>query len=101
MFKIFLERLGEEIKKNYYKPIRTKSTFNDDYVEYESKGDKDKNLTPEDYLDIIRPFLRDIINNHKIHGEWKTQLTMQITFISSLDTGEFRIMYSKSNTVKI
>ena len=70
-------------------------------MEYESRGDKDKNLSLEDYLDIIKPFLRDMINNHKTHGEWKIQLTMQITFISSLDTGEFRIMHSKSNNVEI
>ena len=42
-----------------------------------------------------------MINNHKNHGEWKIQLTMQITFISSLDTGEFRIMNSKSDNVEI
>ena len=42
-----------------------------------------------------------MINNHKTHGEWKIQLTMQITFISSLDTGEFRIMDSKSDNVEI
>ena len=42
-----------------------------------------------------------MINNHKTHGEWKIQLTMQITFISSLDTGEFRIMHSKSDNAKI
>ena len=42
-----------------------------------------------------------MINNHKTHGEWKIQLTMQITFISSLDTGEFRIMNSKSDNVEI
>ena len=38
-------------------------------MEYESRGDKDKNLSLEDYLDIIKPFLRDMINNHKTHGE--------------------------------
>ena len=42
-----------------------------------------------------------MINNHKTHGEWKIQLTMQITFISSLDTGEFRIMHSKSDNAEI
>ena len=42
-----------------------------------------------------------MINNHMTHGEWKIQLTTQITFISSLDTGEFRIMYSKSDDVEI
>ena len=36
-------------------------------------------------------------NNHRTHGEWKIQLTMQITFISSLGTGELRIMHSKSD----
>ena len=70
-------------------------------MEYESRGDKDRNLSLEDYLNIIRPFLKDMINNHKTHGECKSQLTIQITFISSIDTGEFRIMYTKSNNAKI
>ena len=42
-----------------------------------------------------------MINNRKTHGEWKIQLTVQITFTYSLDTGEFRIMNSKSDTVEI
>ena len=95
----FLEGLQEEIKRNYYKPIRTKGAFNNNYIEYESRGDKDKTFSPEDYLYIIRP--RGMINNHMNHREWKIQLTMQITFISSLDTGEFCIMYRKSDNVKI
>ena len=56
---------------------------------------------PEDYLDIIRPCLRDMININENHGECKILLIMQITFISSLDTGEFCIMYSKSDNVEI
>ena len=55
----------------------------------------------EDYLNIIKRFLKDMINNHKACREWKIQLIMGINFISSLDTDEFRIMYSKSNNVKI
>ena len=47
------------------------------------------------------PFLEDIINNHKNYGKWKIQLITRINFISSLDTGEFCRMYSKSNNVKI
>ena len=42
-----------------------------------------------------------MVNNHNTHGEWKIQLIMRINFISSLDTGEFRTMYSKSNNVEI
>ena len=70
-------------------------------MEYESRGDKEKNLSLEDYLNIIKPFLKDIINNHKTYGEWKIQLIMQINVISPLDIDEFRIMYSKSNNAKI
>ena len=40
-------------------------TINNNYIEYESRGDKDKHLSPEDYLDIIRKHLRDMINNYK------------------------------------
>ena len=58
-------------------------------MEYESRGDKNKNLSLEDYLDIIKPFLKDMINNHKTYGEWKIQSTMRINFVSSLDTGDF------------
>ena len=42
-----------------------------------------------------------MINNHKTHGEWKIQLTIQITFISSLGTREFCVMHSKSDNEKI
>ena len=30
-----------EVDEGYYKPIKTKSAFNGNYIEYESKGDKD------------------------------------------------------------
>ena len=42
-----------------------------------------------------------MINNHKTHGEWKIQLTMRFTFISSLNTIEIRIINSRSDNVEI
>ena len=30
-----------------------------------SKGDRYENLSPKEYLDMIRPYLRDLINDHK------------------------------------
>ena len=67
---------------------------------------------------MIRPYLRDIINDHKTqgkwrihsgnktiehktHSEWKIQLTMGIDFISSKDSDETRTMHTKSNNVEI
>ena len=48
-----------------------KGIFNNNCMEYERRGDKDKNLSPEDYLDIIGPYLRDMINNHKTNENEK------------------------------
>ena len=58
---------------------------------------------------MIIPYLEKMINNHKttitdsndLLGVWKIQSTMQITFIFSLDTNEFRTMHTKSDNVEI
>ena len=60
-----IENLFDEINEDYYKQVKTKIAFNDNYIEYESRGEKDKHLSPKEYLDMIRPYLRDMINNHK------------------------------------
>ena len=45
--------------------MKTKSAFNGNYIKYESKGVKDKHLSPKEYLDMIRPYLKDLINDRK------------------------------------
>ena len=69
---------------------------------------------------MIRPYLSDIINDHKtpevlkVHsgnkvidyettlGEWKIQLTMTINFVSSKDdSDEIRTMHTKSDNIEI
>ena len=57
------------IDENYYKPIKTNSAFNNSYVDYESKGDKDKTLSTNECLNMIRTYLTDIINDHKTQGK--------------------------------
>ena len=51
-----------------------------------------KNLSPEKYLDIIRPYLSDMINDHKTIGEWEIQLTLQINFISHKDSKDSKLV---------
>ena len=41
------------INEDYYKPIITNSAFNNNYIQYESKGNNDKILTVNEYLDIM------------------------------------------------
>ena len=43
------------IDEDYYKPIITKSAFNNNYIQYESKRDKGKNLSIKKYLNMIKP----------------------------------------------
>ena len=77
-----------QINKIYYKPIRIGNAFSSNYIEYKSNGDKDKTLFINDYLDIIRKYLSDIINDYKTQGESKIQLTVEINFICSKDSNE-------------
>ena len=63
-----IRALFKEFERDYYKPIRTDDGFagrKNNYIEYKSKGDRYENWYPEEYLKIIRPCLRDLINNHK------------------------------------
>ena len=63
-----IRTLFKEFDRDYYKPIRTDDGFagrRNNYIEYKSKGDRYEKLSPEEYLNLIRPYLRDLINNHK------------------------------------
>ena len=53
-----LEILFDEINRDYYKPIKTKGAFNNNYIEYESKMDKDKRLSVKENLYMIIPCLK-------------------------------------------
>ena len=67
---------------------------------------------------MIKPYLSDLINKHKIHGsaryhsvnkswigktssESKIQLTMVINFVSSKDSDETRTMHTRINNAEI
>ena len=97
-----IRTLFKEFDRDYYKPIRTDGGFvgrRDNYIEYKSKGDRYENLSSKEYLELIRPYLRDLINDHKPteelnnnnnnnnnnndRAEWKIQLTMQNSCISA------------------
>ena len=87
-------------EKDYHETILVKISFKKIYKGYESKGDKNKNLSAEKYLNMIKPYLRDMINNDKAE-ESKIQLNMYINFISSKDTGETRTTYIWSDNEEI
>ena len=46
---------------------------------------------------MIKPYLSDLINDHKAiktsSNEWKIQINMHINFVSSNNTGEVRTIF--------
>ena len=52
-------------EENYYKPVRVSNVLRNNYVEYESNNDREKIVSPEEYLNKIRPYLTGIKNNLK------------------------------------
>ena len=79
-------------------------------IEHKNKVDRYENLSPKEYLNMIRLYLRDLINEHKPidepsdyddtdRAEWKIQLSMQNSCISSRNFEETRTIYSKKEPV--
>ena len=87
-----------------FKPKKTDDSFSgkkNSYIKYISLGDEYKNLSPKEYLDIIRPYLIDLINGHSQSREWKIQLVMLNRCISSKNFEETRSVYSASDNMEI
>ena len=94
-----VRRLFEESNRDYYKPKVVDRDFAgevNNYTKYISEGDKDEKLSPGEYLNMIRPDLRDLINRHK-----PIMLRMRIKCISTKRFIEARTMHPKSRQVNV
>ena len=85
-----IRRLFEQ--EDYFKPNRVNSFWNNNYTEYESNGDKNRDLSLDAYLNKIKTYLRTIIIGLQSSDTWKIQLKIAINFISSKHTEEERVM---------
>ena len=79
-----------------------------------SKSDRYENLSPKEYLNVIRPYLRDFIDENKLivelnnsninnnnRVEWKIQLMIKNNFVYVKDFEDTRTIYSASEPVEI
>ena len=60
---------------------------------------KNRNLH-EEYFNMIRPYLSDMINDHKTEEEWKIQLSMTNNVVGSKDSDQIHIMHTKIYNVE-
>ena len=59
-------------------------------------------LSFNEHLELIKPYLYDLINVYKAKGEWKLQLSAEISFVlQKPDSNEIRIMYTRSTPEEI
>ena len=90
-----------EKEEDYDKTIREGNAWNNNYIEYESNGNKNKILSIKEHHDETKPHLKDVIKNLQKSYVWKIQLTIEIISVSSKDTDEERIMHLKSDSIEL
>ena len=86
---------------DYYKSALVKSSFNNNYEEYEIRGDRNKNLSVKQYFYMITPKLVELIDKKKNKNERKIQLSMGLNFMHTTDRDKNRTFYVKSDNVEI
>ena len=50
-----------EKEEDYQKPKRVSSFWSNNYIEHESNGYKNSNLSLDEYYNKVKPYLRDIL----------------------------------------
>ena len=75
--------------------------MSNNYIEYESESDRNKTISVEEYLNKIRPCLKESINILKKSDTWEIQLTIANNSISSIDNDEECLMQSKIDNIEV
>ena len=66
-----IRNIFEHKEEDYYKLVKVGSFWSNNYIEYESNGNRNKILLVEEYLYRIRLYSKDIINHLKKSNTWK------------------------------
>ena len=56
-----IRKLFKHEKEDHYKTVRIGKLWSDYYIKYKSDGERNKTLSTEEYLNKVRPYLKDII----------------------------------------
>ena len=96
----FIENIRDLFSILDYEPLLIKTGFDNNYLEYMSNGNN--SLSFNEYLELLKPYFYDLINVYKAKGEWKLQLSAEISFVlQKPDSNEIRIMYTRSTPEEI
>ena len=80
--------MNKKKKKVITTPKRVSNFWNNNYIEYEINGDRNRNLSLDKYLNKIESHLRNIIIDLQNSDTCKIELTIAINFIYSNNAEE-------------
>ena len=82
--------------------MKTEIACDDHYSEFEGNGDKYKNSSLAEYLEEIRSYFKEMIDNFITSNQrWETQMTWKLLFISSKYTDDERVCTSKVKKLQL
>ena len=81
----------------HYVPEKINVAINGKYIEYKSKCYE--NISIEQYLENVRPYLGNVTHDLRESGGWKICLTMKSNFMLSKHGGNSQLLHSKSDNI--
>ena len=85
---------------DYYRPILAKHAFDDNYEFYTCRGDKNKELQINKYIDTVIPYLAELIDEKKDNNR-KLQLDVRINLRHMQDPEKNYTFHTKSENIEI
>ena len=83
---------------DYYKPVLAKESFDGNYQMYTCRGDKERNMYINEYLEKIKPYLIVLINEKKTSSH-KIQLDIAINLIHLTNSDKITFYVKPKNVV--
>ena len=83
---------------DYYKPILAKQSFNGNYPLYTCRGDKNRDMSIDTYLDKVIPYIRILISEKKV-TEQKIQLDIGINLMHITAPNNRITFYVKTDNI--
>ena len=88
-----ISNLFEHEEEDCQKPVKVGNFWINNYIEYESKGDRNKILSVEEYLNETKLYLKYIINNFKEFDTQKIHLITAINFFLYKDNNVMGVLF--------
>ena len=86
-----IKTLFKQQEEDYYNPVRVSEFWNNNYIEYESNGDRNKNLSVKEYLYKIKPLIKlNLLERY--NKNMFTQTGIRFQFKNGKSKNEFHVL---------